>query len=540
MKLKATAFAAWLAVIILFIGCAKAPQVPPTPEIGDEIVDWQQQFDLGMQYLLEGKYEEAIIEFLAVIEIEPRRVEVYEKLAEAYIVAGDLDAAIAALQQGFAATGDDSLQTRANELVSAAPFNALANRIIDTQENRGVAAVVDEMRSENFVKLIGAIIETNSGEPPIYRRADGYGCGFYYIDGELHIYIGQYDGKIRSGEGMWVYANAEDNGYQVFNGIWAQDVPNGEGSIYQAFDFSETESNAEDLMVLELLMDPTVDSTTESTYVNGLMSGATNIKVFSESGAVHNFDFITTGGEFPLANMDDRLAAICTECGCYLMYVEGKYGVHGFEPGAAAVPLLAVAPTAEDRLRQKLVDNMWQNNGVTLGGIVHYTFHSDGSVEAGTNLGFVAGTYTLTGDILALKMSDQSSNTFRYDYDSEIFLQADGEVIHMTGEPYCLFITDWIYEPPTWPDEYDATPSVTPSATPPDTSSNNFVEIRLNRCNDCGHTMRYEYTQEEYDERERTILSVVDWCPLCGGSLAWYYEKLDSKPDLVGEWYGVE
>ena len=34
---------------------------------------WQEQYDLGVRYLTEGNYEEAIIAFTAAIEIDPNR-----------------------------------------------------------------------------------------------------------------------------------------------------------------------------------------------------------------------------------------------------------------------------------------------------------------------------------------------------------------------------------------------------------------------------------------------------------------------------------
>ena len=54
---------------------------------------WQEQYDLGIRYLSDGNYQEAIIAFETAIEIEPKRPEAYLGIAEAYIAAGDRDAA---------------------------------------------------------------------------------------------------------------------------------------------------------------------------------------------------------------------------------------------------------------------------------------------------------------------------------------------------------------------------------------------------------------------------------------------------------------
>ena len=79
---------------------------------------WQEQYDLGMRYLNDGSYQEAVIAFTAAIEIDPKRPEAYLGAAEAYIAADDIDAAIAILEKGYAATNDDTLKNRLDEIKS--------------------------------------------------------------------------------------------------------------------------------------------------------------------------------------------------------------------------------------------------------------------------------------------------------------------------------------------------------------------------------------------------------------------------------------
>ena len=73
---------------------------------------WQEQYDLGVRYLSESNYEEAIIAFTAAIEIDSRQVAAYEQLSYAYQEIGDLDRSIEVLQTGYEATGDDGLLER--------------------------------------------------------------------------------------------------------------------------------------------------------------------------------------------------------------------------------------------------------------------------------------------------------------------------------------------------------------------------------------------------------------------------------------------
>ena len=132
---KMRLFAGLLAAVLLLALTACASSVssiskPASLDAGaDETPDWQAQYDLGVRYLSEGNYEEAILAFTAAIEIEPKRAEAYLGLADAYAGAGDLDAARKTLEDGLAATGEleiqeslDKLLTKAGNLIGQPPF----------------------------------------------------------------------------------------------------------------------------------------------------------------------------------------------------------------------------------------------------------------------------------------------------------------------------------------------------------------------------------------------------------------------------------
>ena len=132
---KLRLFVGLLAVILLLALTACASSIssiskPASLDAGaDETPDWQAQYDLGVRYLSEGNYEEAILAFTAAIEIEPKRAEAYLGLADAYAGAGNLDAARKTLEDGLAATGEleiqeslDKLLTKAGNLIGQPPF----------------------------------------------------------------------------------------------------------------------------------------------------------------------------------------------------------------------------------------------------------------------------------------------------------------------------------------------------------------------------------------------------------------------------------
>ena len=90
-------FAIALSLIFLLTACGKN-QTGPT---------WQEKYDLGVRYLSEGNYEEAIIAFTAAIEIDPKQAEIYIKLADAYLAADRYQDALTVLEKGLETVGDN-------------------------------------------------------------------------------------------------------------------------------------------------------------------------------------------------------------------------------------------------------------------------------------------------------------------------------------------------------------------------------------------------------------------------------------------------
>ena len=75
---------------------------------------------IAERYLSEKNYEQAIIEFEKILEIEPMNVEAYLGLADAYIGKGDTDKALEILRKGLEQTGDARIQAKIDELTKPA------------------------------------------------------------------------------------------------------------------------------------------------------------------------------------------------------------------------------------------------------------------------------------------------------------------------------------------------------------------------------------------------------------------------------------
>lgn len=95
-----------LLIMLLLGGCGRV-EVPEQPtETVPEPVTWQAQYDLGVRYLSEGKYQEAILAFTAAIEIDPMESASYIGLAEAYVNIGEAEMAKAVLTDAMDKLGE--------------------------------------------------------------------------------------------------------------------------------------------------------------------------------------------------------------------------------------------------------------------------------------------------------------------------------------------------------------------------------------------------------------------------------------------------
>ncbi len=68
---------------------------------GPNSAAWQEQYDLGVRYLSEGNYEEAILAFNAAIEIDPKQADAYIGLGDAYMGVADFDEAAETYQEAI-------------------------------------------------------------------------------------------------------------------------------------------------------------------------------------------------------------------------------------------------------------------------------------------------------------------------------------------------------------------------------------------------------------------------------------------------------
>lgn len=129
---------------------------------------WQEQYDLGVRYLSEGNYEEAILAFTAAIEIDPKRAPAYVGRGDAYvstaklavdsaasdklspIAAGAYQSALADYLSAINLDGSDASLYR-----KAAEIYVIQGEIESAKEllRRGIEAIEDEDLQTYLEKL---------------------------------------------------------------------------------------------------------------------------------------------------------------------------------------------------------------------------------------------------------------------------------------------------------------------------------------------------------------------------------------------------
>lgn len=112
---------------------------------------------LAERYLSELNYEQAVIEFQLVLEVEPMNVDAYLGLANSYIGLGDTEKALEVLHQGLERTGDARMQAKIDELMPKPSSTSSTSSIaeIDPREEKYSSAVksMEDGDFENAISL---------------------------------------------------------------------------------------------------------------------------------------------------------------------------------------------------------------------------------------------------------------------------------------------------------------------------------------------------------------------------------------------------
>ncbi len=258
-------------LLIVLITFASGCGAGATGEGLDELLS------LGQKYLLEGNYEEAIIAFEKVIEIDEKCVDAYFGIVSSYVGLEQADKAISIIEVGSNAIDADQKEDFLSKSISK------LSGLLSEEE-------LNALLEMDFIKQI---------------LSD---------DDSRGIYIGEYDDEgRRSGNGTLLYGD----GYRYI-GQWENDMPNGEGTVI--FPQGEPESKEEGYTY-------GIETVESGTFKDGLQNGAMNIVWHMDNGEVHNWNLTAENGHW--VKIDGDAVAYCTTCDADLSG-DGLNGVRGF------------------------------------------------------------------------------------------------------------------------------------------------------------------------------------------------------------------
>lgn len=149
----------YITILISVVGCSR-----------QQDMTWQEQYDLGVRYLSEGNYEDAIIAFNAAIEIEPNSIETYLELAKAYEANGNIHSAELTLKTAKILSTDENIRLEIeNKLNEIADFAEGTDGVDETDPN-------DEATSAqmDYLALAKEKIASDDLDGAIAILEDGY------------------------------------------------------------------------------------------------------------------------------------------------------------------------------------------------------------------------------------------------------------------------------------------------------------------------------------------------------------------------------
>lgn len=342
MKILRISFVIVFIILVLSMsGCADTQQELTVDEL----------ISLGEKYLLDLNYEQALVQFNKVIEIEPMNARGYTGAAEAYMGLEKFDEAVAVLQKGLEQTEDDEIRNMLDVLVlnnneDLNEFDNSNSNEFTPEQDEVIQQLTKALADEDFdtaAEIVGSdtylqLVEKTQEIGPITHNAQDNNLIIYPIG---LVYLGELDNNLRSGLGIWFGCPNEDESYDgmfryYYKGQWVNDLPNGQGTINMASNENFYLEAEEGFTFVSLYAEVT------GTFRDGYFYDGTSSSIQSMSdGEVHQWTETYEHGivqAIPNTEVyedDLYVTAICANCGLELLRSHSESSapvyVFGFE-----------------------------------------------------------------------------------------------------------------------------------------------------------------------------------------------------------------
>ena len=311
----------WLGIILL-LSMAACEDTPTT---------WQEQYDLGVRYLSEGSYEEAIIAFTVAIEIDSKHPEAYISrgdaysglegttdtltaaladyesaleldetlvdawlgLADVYIRLENYDKAAEVLREGYTKTENSVLLSKLTEIEAymVPELSGEAKEVFDqclmhmsTGDYSGIDAYLWSLETPDAWLITNGDTYADLCYDGEQLSTSLTGIGLKMINSRGYWYYGELKNGVPNGEGTCFDACGGYYGEEkelmhcnIFEGLWADGKPNGSGvETYYIADASGNQCC----------------QITTGTWVNGLQDGTMRLEIY-RSGELEQIEEYT-------------------------------------------------------------------------------------------------------------------------------------------------------------------------------------------------------------------------------------------------------
>ena len=245
----------------------------------------------------------------------------YWGMSEIYEKREDEDGVLMTLQTGYSNTGDENMNIKANNIeierarikaeeeAAAAEeaerlaleesHNDLLSELLSmfAVDKPDMDSIKDKIRSDEYVNMVDEIIGDNKsfyyGDRDSDGKRSGKGVAVY---SEGYYYYGDYKDDMRDGKGIYiraVYSDSSSIGSYVFEGSWANDKPNGNGTATSSF-YKDRISSAE--LAKQVI---------SGNYTDGLENGQMSLSGTTKGGATVKYSYQAKNGVASKSSNDD-------------------------------------------------------------------------------------------------------------------------------------------------------------------------------------------------------------------------------------------
>lgn len=262
--------------------------------------------------------DDAVIAYLNAIAYNSNNRTAYWAIADIFESEGDENAMMDVLRQGYECTGDNAMEAKVSAIEEErariqAEMEALmaeeAERLAIEQERAEMLepliplfeagdydSLKDTLRTDEYISFSDEVIGDTSyycGEYDEINKRNGIGLAVYENG---YYYYGEFKDDVRSGHGILMrasYSESSSIGSFIFEGEWADDAPNGQGSATS--NYYKDRISASDF----------AQKVISGNYTNGYEDGDMTLVGTSKGGGKNTFTYKSVDGVAQKSSNED-------------------------------------------------------------------------------------------------------------------------------------------------------------------------------------------------------------------------------------------